>query len=62
MSKALGDATREEALCFVKSNNFPMKGAKKVIDLYDDTGIPQDTAVDALAENSCLKGKLAKTK
>lgn len=39
LSKSLGDATRAESMAYVKSNNFPMKGARKVIDLYDDTGL-----------------------
>ena len=37
-SKALGSDTRENALCYVKSNKFPMEGATKIIDLYDDSG------------------------
>ncbi len=39
LSKSLGDASRAESMQYVKSNNFPMKGARKVIDLYDDTGL-----------------------
>lgn len=38
MSKALGDPTRESAMDFVKSNNFPVDKSTMILDYYDKDG------------------------
>lgn len=45
MSKALGDITRDVAMKYVRSNNFPVDKGRIVFDYFDHDGVPQPGVV-----------------